>query len=257
MELTPQILFGRVMHRRLFPKVNAFVYGIYYIAVPLSRLDRLKLPVDRFGLLAFYRRDHGARDGSDLLAWLRPHLAAHDLPVDGEVMLVTMPRVLGYVFNPVSFWFCLDASQTLRAVLCEVNNTFGETHLYLCAHADRRAIGPEDVLQGEKFFHVSPFLPREGSYRFRFNWTDDAFGVRIDHDAADGRLQLATALTGRLEPMTPHALRRAFWRYPLVTVKTVALIHWQALKLLAKGVRYIARPAQRTEKVTTAFVKKM
>ena len=177
MELTPQILFGKVMHKRMFPKVNGFTYGIYNIAVPLSGIDRLPLPVDRFGLLAFYRRDHGARDGGDLAAWLREKLAVHNVAADGETLLVTLPRVLGYVFNPVSFWFCHDRDRQLRAVLCEVNNTFGETHLYICVRPDHAPITATDTLHGEKFFHVSPFLPREGAYRFRFNLSEDALGV--------------------------------------------------------------------------------
>ena len=233
--MKPAILFGKVMHRRLIPKINAFTYGIYYLAVPLAQIDALPVAVDRFGLLSFYRKDHGARDGGDLREWLRPHLERHGIRADGGVLLVALPRVLGYVFNPVSFWMCMDGNGGLRAVLCEVNNTFGETHSYLCAHADGRPIEKGDWLTGEKFFHVSPFMQRDGAYRFRFQMDAENFGVWIDHLDPDGRLQLATALTGKLSPMNRPALRRAFWRYPLVTLKAIALIHWQGYAPAGQG----------------------
>lgn len=103
------------------------------------------------------------------------------ISVNGEIVLVTLPRVFGYVFNPVSFWFCLDEKQNLRAVICEVNNTFGETHTYICAHKDERPIAPEDILEGKKVFHVSPFMEREGHYRFRFYYNEDKMHTRIDY----------------------------------------------------------------------------
>jgi DUF1365 family protein len=252
MDVTPRLFLGKVMHKRLFPRVNAFTYGMYYLFFPLSATGRLPLPVDRRGLLSFYRKDHGARDGSELAGWIRPVLAEHGFADIGEIVLMTLPRVLGYVFNPVSFWLCFDREGSLRTVLCEVNNTFGETHSYLCLRPDRGVLTGEDMLHGEKLFHVSPFLPREGHYRFRFNIQDDAVGIWIDHYAADGRLQLVTALTGRLVPMTKQSLRAAFWRYPLITVKAILLIHWQAVKLLTKGIKYVPRPLQHGTRQSTA-----
>lgn len=248
--MTPQLFFGKVMHKRLFPKVNGFTYGIYYIAMPLSMINNMPMKVERPGLLSFYRRDHGARDGSDLEAWIKSALKPYGISVNGEIVLVTLPRVLGYVFNPVSFWLCFDLQQNLRAVVCEVNNTFGETHCYICAHHDQRPITGDDWLHGEKFFHVSPFLEREGRYRFRFALKDSMLGIWIDHYAADGRLQLLTALTGTLRPMTRKNLNHAFWRYPLVTLKAIGLIHWQAIKLLVKGMAYVPKPVQNNEKVS-------
>ena len=238
------------MHKRMFPKVNEFTYGIYNIVMPLAHLGNAVIAIDRPAPLSFYRRDHGSRQNVDLQDWGRAQLAVHGIQADGEIILMTLPRVFGYVFNPVSFWFCYDRSGLLCAVLCEVNNTFGETHSYICAHSDRRAIAAEDWLGGEKLFHVSPFLPREGHYRFRFALKDDAIGIWIDHYAADGRLQLATAITGKTEPMTKAALRRVFWRYPLVTVKAIMLIHWQAFRLLSKGIRYVAKPEQQGLKIS-------
>lgn len=247
---TPRILTGKVMHKRLFPKVNAFTYGIYNIVMPLAHLNDAAIAIDRPAPLSFYRRDHGSRQNVDLQGWVHERLETQNIHADGEIVLMTLPRVLGYVFNPVSFWFCHDRDGSLRAVLCEVNNTFGETHSYICAHPDHRPIMDEDWMSGEKLFHVSPFLPREGHYRFRFALKGDAIGIWIDHYAVDGRLQLATAITGQTEKMTKAALSRVFWRYPLVTVKAIMLIHWQAFRLLFKGIRYISKPKQQDIKIS-------
>ncbi|MAE51824.1 MAG: DUF1365 domain-containing protein [Micavibrio sp.] len=245
-------MFGKVMHARLFPKKNKFRYGIYYFNLPLSELNTLPIAYNRFGLMSFHDQDHGACDGSSLEEWARALLKDYDLAqvCDGAISLVTMPRILGYVFNPVSFWLCRDRNQQIRAVICEVHNTFGERHSYLCAHEDHRPITGRDILYGEKLFHVSPFMIRDGDYQFRFDLTGDRFGVWIDYFTPDGKKQLVTSLTGEAEAMTKQGLRRAFWGYPLVTIKAIALIHWQALKLVIKGIKYIPRPAQREIKIS-------
>ncbi|HCQ71636.1 MAG: DUF1365 domain-containing protein [Alphaproteobacteria bacterium] len=245
------IMFGRVMHKRLFPKVNAFNYGIYYLALPLSKLQNMGLPLNRPAAISFYEVDHGARDGSDLENWARSILDTYNITeANGEITLMCMPRIFGYVFNPVSFWLCHDHNGQIRAVLCEVNNTFGETHTYLCAHADRSPIQDNDILQGEKLFHVSPFLPRDGHYEFRFDMSGDQCNIAVHYFAADGRKQLATALYGALRPMNETNIRKAFWMYPLVTLKAITLIHWQALKVVLKGIKYIPKPLQRNKKTS-------
>jgi uncharacterized protein len=253
MAMMPSIFAAQVMHKRLAPKINAFSYGVYYLAVPLSRLSELadgwRFGVNSAGVLSFHAADHGARDGTDLTQWARQVLV--DFPMvraDGEITLVCMPRVLGYVFNPVSFWLCHDVAGQLRAVICEVNNTFGETHSYICCHEDGRVIGPDDWLQAEKRFHVSPFLKREGHYAFRFSHQGARLGIWIDYHNADGQKHLLTALTGALQPYSAAARRRVFWSHPLVTLKAIWLIHWQALRLFAKGVRYVPKPVQQVVK---------
>ena len=244
MEITPQIYTAKVMHKRLFPKVNAFTYSIYYLALPLSHLAKIKLPA----MMGFHAKDHGAKDGSELEPWIRATLKEHGLnDITYTVTLVCMPRILGYVFNPVSFWLCRDDKNQLRAVMAEVNNTFGETHSYLCAHHDHRIIQSHDWLKADKLFHVSPFLKREGSYQFRFSLKQDKLGIWIDFYDEQGKKQLITSLMGKLSPLTKPALRLTFWKHPLVTFKTITLIHWQAIKLLSKGIKYIAKPSQAIE----------
>jgi len=251
MGIEPQLFFGKVMHGRLFPKHNNFTYGIYYLAFPLSKIKNLPIGYNRFAPLSFYDRDHGHCDGSDLENWARSILADYNIKeADGDIKLVCMPRVLGYVFNPVSFWLCHDKQGSLRAVLCEVHNTFGERHTYLCAHEDHSPITHVDLLKGEKLFHVSPLLKREGHYTYRFDVRDHKFAVWIDLFDGEGKKQLVTSLAGTFEAMNARSLRKAFWRYPLVTFKAIILIHWQALKLLAKGIKYISRPAQKPERIS-------
>lgn len=242
MDLVPQIFTAQVMHKRLFPRVNAFRYRVWYVALPLPAAP---LP-SRF--LQFRDKDHGLRDGSSCTEWARNILKDDGLEEHvAQIILVTMPRVLGYVFNPVSFYLCFDAQVRLRAVISEVHNTFGEQHSYLCLRSDREPITADDWLTAEKIFHVSPFLPREGNYRFRFTVSNEGLGIWIDYFDAAGNRQLVTALTGTLSPLTAASLHRAAWKHPLVTLRTIALIHWQALKLVAKGIRYLTKPPQRTE----------
>lgn len=250
---TPQIIFGKVMHARLFPKKNHFTYGIYYLSLPLSHLKNLPIAYNKFAPLSFYNSDHGARDGSNLEDWARDILRSYNLEkIDGDITLICMPRIFGYTFNPVSFWLCHDKENTLRAILCEVHNTFGENHTYLCAHTNARPITKDDTLTGQKIFHVSPFLKREGHYNFTFNISADIFDIAIDFYDANNNKQLVTALRGKPEAMTKPILQKAFWRYPLITFKAIILIHWQALKLVTKGIRYISKPTRKTKNHSAA-----
>lgn len=239
------------MHGRLFPKKNGFKYKIYYLMLPLSKLDKLPIAYNRFAPMSFYDRDHGACDGSNLEDWARGILNEYGITeVDGKITLMCMPRIFGYVFNPVSFLLCHDKQGNIRAVLCEVHNTFGERHTYLCAHPDQRVITPDDILKGEKLFHVSPFLDREGHYKFRFDFEGSKSAVWIDYYTPDNQKQLVTSLIGKTVLMDKQSLRHAFWRYPLVTIKAITLIHWQAFRLVSKGIKYIAKPKQKESKTS-------
>lgn len=249
----PQLYSAKVMHKRFFPKENAFSYRLYYLFLPLPAA-----PLSGY-LTSFHAKDVGNRDGSDPTPWVRNILAKYNLNQKTQtIILVTMPRVLGYVFNPVSFYLCLDEANLLRAVLYEAHNTFGEQHSYLCANSDHRPIGPDQWLEAEKVFHVSPFLERCGHYKFRFDLKVDKLGVWIDYYDAQQKKQLITSLMGTLEPLTPKALRQAFRRHPLVALKAIILIHWQALRLMMKGIGYITKPKAFLQKVTTnRDIKKM
>ena len=241
-----QIGIGQVRHRRLRPVDNAFAYRTYFLMLPMRRLRQAPCPAlsrNRFGLLSFHDRDHG--DGrDDALAWLGELLRAEGIAdADGEVWLQTYPRVLGYVFKPVSFWYCERADSSLAAIVVEVNNTFGERHCYLLA-GERLGYGRD--LQARKVFHVSPFSQIVGGYRFRFlrsrAGADERCVARIDHEDAEGAL-LQTSLSGRLQPLTPASARAAFFGIPMMSFGVIARIHWQALRVWAKRVPYVPKPA--------------
>ncbi len=240
---------GVVRHLRLRPARHGFEYPTYFVLLPLRTLRRdpdPALPRNRFGLISFHDRDHGS-GGVDCLAWIDDLLAREGIAdADGEVWLHCYPRVLGYVFKPVSFWYCHRRDGSLAAIVAEVNNTFGERHCYLLDDDDLR-FGRE--LRARKVFHVSPFCRIEGDYRFRFMRTDLGGAtksprtvVRVDHHDADGPL-LLTSVGGTLVPLTRAALRRAFFGTPLMTLGVVARIHWQALRLALKRVPFLSKPA--------------
>jgi len=253
MNTLPQLCLGHVMHRRLRPVVNAFVYPVFYVQLPLRNLGASAcgvFSIDRRNLLSFFNKDHGPRDGSPLLPWIEGLLAAHGLPHDGEIVLQTFPRVLGFVFNPVSFWFCHDRSGQLIAILAEVNNTFGGTHSYLL-HRSGAPLADGEELRAEKLFHVSPFNEIEGGYRFRFHQGRAVQRAHIDYDDAQGEL-LLTAISGKPRPWSTGSLLAAFLRMPFLTLGVVARIHWQALKLWLNGVPFRgAHPPRRSLQEST------
>ena len=224
------LLFGEVMHQRLSPKKNGFTYPIYYLGLPLQKIDELDtqsiLAVDRFSRTSFYRKDHGSRTRQgDLTAWGYERLAEYGLHERVKQMtLITMPRIYGFVFNPVSFWFCFDEGQQLVALLYEVNNTYGETHLYICAREDGTQIMNDQWICANKEFHVSPYLKREGTYKFKINLSEDRLCLWINFVDADGAHVLATTLKGELCPLTRQSLNRAFWRLPFIPHQAISLI---------------------------------
>lgn len=260
----PQLCFGRVGHTRLRPVRNRFSYGVYFLRLPLRSLSDWSgaaplLSRNRFNLLSFHDSDHG--DGQlPLTEWIDTLLTAEGITdADGEIWLQTFPRVLGYVFNPVSFWFCHRKDGSLRAVLCVVTNTFGERHCYLLDTGAPMAYGIE--LSARKVFHVSPFCAIEGDYRFRFTRevrpdgatlhgrsqdrthkrTHEHTLARIDHHDVSGPL-LLTGISGVSADVTTRAVLRAFLFYPLMTFGVVAKIHWQALRLWFKRVPFFRKP---------------
>ncbi|MGD0142009.1 MAG: DUF1365 domain-containing protein [Rhizomicrobium sp.] len=238
-------LDASIFHARHRPRRNAFRYSAVYLALATTDLRQSRpaglFSIDRPNLFGLRTGDYGDRR-SPPDAWIRTVLAEWNLrEADGEIVLVTMPRVFGFVFNPVSFWLCLDKSGRLRGVLAEVNNTFGERHSYLCFHDDHRPIAPEDRLHARKVFHVSPFIDVKGEYRFRFSYASDRIAIAIDLFDDDGLL-LSTTIGGPLRRLTAWRLLRALLINPLLPFKVVGLIHYQALKLWLKKIRHFRKP---------------
>jgi uncharacterized protein len=243
-----QLAIGTVRHLRLRPTTHSFDYPSYFLLLPLRSLRAqpdAALARNRWGLLAFHDCDHG--DGrADSLAWLDEQLAREGIhDADGEIWLQAYPRVLGYAFKPVSFWYCQRRDGSLAAIVAEVNNTFGERHCYLLC-------GPElswgREQRAAKVFHVSPFCAVAGEYRFRFARNEGRIVARVEHHDAAGPL-LLTSVSGAFAPATPARQRAAFFGQPLMTLGVIARIHWQALRLWAKRV-----PLRRKPLAPEAFV---
>jgi len=238
---------GQVMHCRLRPVRHRFVYDVFSLLLDLDELGALQRRLrlfshNRFNLFSFHDRDHGPRDGSPLRPWIEAQLAARGIdPGGGRIFIHVMPRLLGYVFNPLSLYWCYDASGALRAIVGEVKNTFGEQHAYVLPVPPAHEAGAPVRQRLRKTFYVSPFIPMAAEYRFNIRTPEEMLSVLIRETDAGGDLLLATQ-TGRRQPLADRTLIRAFLLFPLVTLKVIGAIHWQALKLWLKGVRPQRRP---------------
>jgi DUF1365 family protein len=229
------LLTGTITHRRLQPFSHGFRYGVVMYRLDLDELDTLNRGLRLFGVdrarpVSFRRADHLP----DVRALVRAR--GIEAPI-ARVELVTNCRVFGYGFNPVSFYFCYAAGDRLLAIACEVHNTFGESHTYVLTEAD----GP-GRWQEKKVFHVSPFFTLDGTYRFRFTVSDEQLDAGIDL-YRDGVAQFVSHLRLVRRPLTDREVLRALLRYPLVTLKVIGAIHWQALRLWWKGAAYRPKPA--------------
>ena len=248
------LLHGGIGHERLRPANNAFRYPAFFLRLPLSKLADLEaggIAYNRWGLVSFHDRDHGARDGTPLKAWIAGILAAHGVRAGGEVVLHAFPRMLGYVFNPVSFWVCHDPAGAAVAVVCEVCNTFGERHNYLLAHPDGRPLASGETLHANKAFHVSPYCAVRGRYAFRFHFAPDRWLARIDYFDGDNALPLLrTSVHGEAETLSVGGARALLRRYPLFTSSVILRIHWQAVKLWLARVPFHRKPAPPLEETT-------
>jgi len=234
---------GETYHARRGETKNAFRYSIDYVLLDAENVTEhpALFAHNGRGLMSLYDVDHGgAPKAGRGAAWVRDILAAHDLDVTGRIDLLAQPRVLGHVFNPVSFWLCYDGDNTLRVVIAEVSNTFGDRHSYLCHHADLREITKADTITAQKVFHVSPFQDIAGGYTFRFDIQLETIGIWINF--SEDHAGLIATLTGPRKPLTNSGILRAMLRRPFGSRRVLALIHWQALKLWWKGVTYRRRP---------------
>lgn len=241
---------GQTFHGRRGAVQNRFRYSVDYV---LLTPDNAKGPAlfsrNLANLAAIRDADHGGAPGEGKgTAWVRQVLDKHGLPGTHRIDLLAQPRLLGHVFNPVSFWLCHDAAGDLRVVIAEVTNTFGDRHSYLVHRDDLAPITAEDHLTARKIFHVSPFQPVEGDYRFRFDIRADRIGIWIDFSAGENGV-IAT-LIGPRKPLTNRAIIWACLRRPFGSRRVLALIHWQALKLWWKGVAYRPRPEPPAEEVS-------
>lgn len=231
---------GHTYHGRKGAIGNAFRYSIDYILFDPEARPKTPLlfSLNRTNVTNWRDRDHGGEPGKGNGAvWLRARFDELQVPQPARIELLTQPRVLGHVFNPVSFWFCFDASDQLFAVVAEVTNTYGTRHSYLCHKPDLSPIDPSDRIVAGKQMHVSPFQKIEGTYTFRFDYNADRVGVWIDYTRENGGL-IAT-LTGRRSAFNNRQILWALVRRPFGARRAFALILWQAVKLWVKKARFV------------------
>lgn len=249
-----RLYVGEVMHMRLHPFRHQFRYRVFTALLDIDRLESAEsrlFRVDRFGLFSFRRSDHGPRTGAPLRPWVEARLREAGRPAPHRVMLLSMPRLLGYSFNPLSVFYCCDAAGRLESVVYQVKNTFGDQVPYvLDATADKdgaaRHVQPKEM-------YVSPFIGMAQTYRFTIRQPGERLAIRIRQNGPDGTGPdgtgrdvewLIATQTGARRPLTDGALARLVFSHPLAAFKVIAAIHWQALKLWLKGAKFRRYPGE-------------
>lgn len=249
---------GSVVHSRLRPRSHRLRYRTFSLLLDIDELPSLArtlrcFSIGRFGLYSFRPGDHLSGSGEDLREQVEAIMRGAGMEPDGgPIRVLTMPRILGYSFNPLSVFFCHGADGALRAILYEVNNTFGQRHSYFFPLAETG----EKVMRHacEKEFYVSPFMPMEMTYRFRIEAPAEKYTISIVV-ADDGGALLTAAQSMSRRPLTDRALLRLFFTQPLMTLKVIAGIHYEALLIWLKGVGLQPRPSPPAEPVTFAAQK--
>jgi uncharacterized protein len=241
------LYFGDVMHARLKPIGHRFSYRVMSLLIDLDRLDTADrqsplFGVNRAALYSFHEADHGERDGSRLRAYAQCRAAERGIDLTGgRVLLLCYPRLLGYTFNPLSVYFCHRADGELALIIYEVRNTFGDIYAYALPIKPGEISDAGVRQQQDKLFYVSPFIEMAMRYHFRVSPPAERVKLRILETDREGPL-LAATFNGRRRALTSAALLRSFFSLPLVTLKIVAAIHWEALRLWLKGARLVPRP---------------
>lgn len=251
MKADSALYIGHVMHRRVRPCAHRLGYSIVSLLLDLDEIDALDGSLrmfsrNRFNLFSFRDRDHGNGSSEPLRAQMTRLCAGAGIDLDGGVIrLLTMPRMLGFAFNPLSVFFCHHSSGRLLAIVYEVNNTFGERHSYLIP-----VTGEPIRQQCEKRFHVSPFMPMNMRYAFRISPPGEQLSIGITVSDAKGPVMTAIH-SARREPLCDKALVRVLVTHPLLTAKVVVGILWEALNLWIKRVPVHRHPAPPAHPVTT------
>lgn len=251
--IRPALYMGQVMHKRFRPFVHRFTYRVFSLLLDLDELSALAarsklFRYNRFGLLSFHDKDHGSRDGSALRPWIETAAARNGVDLSGgKILVLCFPRILGYVFNPLTIYYCHEKNGRLAAILYEVKNTFGDQHGYFLKVREGNAASIEHGC--EKIFHVSPFMALDGRYAFRMKPPGERLSVLINYKNEGGEMMIA-ALNGTRRELTDAQLLAAWARHPLMTLKVIAAIHWEALKLWRKGAPFFRRTPPPAEQIT-------
>lgn len=235
-----QIIDALIYHKRMAPKINKFHYRIFNLLINLKELSGIEargITLNKPGLISIFEKDYGPRDGSSLEKWFCKVMEDYHLPQPHHLLLMTVPKIMGYVFNPVSFYLAFDKENVLYAVIAEVNNTFRDHHFYLISDGGKSIANRDDLSQLSKVFYVSPFYKIEGTYQFKFRLSEGKIGMFIDY-YVDGKKTFESYISGHLKQLNKQTLIQTALRYPTQIFKIILLIHYQALKLWIKRIAY-------------------
>ena len=234
---------GQVIHKRFKPKEHYFKYNVFSLLIDLDELSVIEKKIklfsyNKFNLISFYDEDHGNRDGSSLIFWVKKNL--NQISVDTsqiKIKLLCYPRILGYVFNPLSIFFVYDKNSSLLAILYEVKNTFGEQHTYIFKTNINNNLVQHMC---KKKFHVSPFIEMDCVYFFRLLKPGNKISVIIDQNDKEGKILYASQ-DGVKSEITNANLTKSYLKHPLMTFKIILAIHFEAFKLWSKGIKFIKK----------------
>ncbi len=243
---------GNVIHKRFKPKKHFFKYKVFSLFIDLSELNELDnklkfFSLNKFNLISFYEKDHGERDGSSLLNWVKLNLSNNNISTENiKINLLCYPRILGYVFNPLSIFFVYDKDENLISILYEVKNTFGEQHTYVFKVESENKLIQNNC---SKKFHVSPFIEMNCNYFFRILNPGDNLSVKIDQYDQEGKILFASQ-DGKRSDLTSENLMNSYLKHPLMTFKIISAIHFEAFKLWIKGIKFVKKKLKIRNNIT-------
>ena len=243
---------GTVIHKRHKPKTHFFKYSVFSLLLDLSELELLNDKIrffsfNKFNLISFYEKDHGERDGSSLVNWVKLNLGNNNINTENvRIKLLCYPRILGYVFNPLSIFFIYDKNENLISILYEVKNTFGEQHTYIFKINNENQILEHYC---NKKFHVSPFIEMDCSYSFKILKPENKLSVVINQNDKEGKLLFASQ-DGIKKELNNRNLLFSYLSHPLMSFKIIGAIHFEALKLWLKGIKFVKKKLKVKNNIT-------
>ena len=241
--MTSSIYNGTVIHKRFKPKTHYFKYSVFSLLIDLSELETLDKKIkffsfNKFNLISFFEKDHGSRDGSSLIKWVKKNLYENNIQYNNiTIKLLCYPRIFGYVFNPLSVFFIYDNNEKLISILYEVKNTFGEQHTYIFKVENDSKLFQHNCA---KKFHVSPFIEMNCNYFFRILKPGEKISIIIDQYQTNEKILYASQ-DGSRANFNSKELLKSYLKHPLMTFKIISAIHYEAFKLWTKGVRFIKK----------------
>jgi DUF1365 family protein len=250
--MTSSIYNGTVIHKRFKPKIHYFKYKVFSLLLDLSELEHLSKEIkffshNKFNLISFYEKDHGNRDGSSLVLWVKKNLEDNNINSENvKIKLLCYPRILGYVFNPLSVFYIYSENDKLISILYEVKNTFGEQHTYIF-----KVDSDQNLYQHNcsKKFHVSPFIEMNCKYFFRLLKPGEKISVIIDQYQTDEKILYASQ-DGQRADFNTKELIKSYLKHPLMTFKIISAIHFEAFKLWIKGIKFIKKKLKIKNNIT-------